>query len=160
MTYDDGQYEFYGSSTTILTSPLLQSILLPEIHIALIIDIIHINVRNTSSTSCWHIPNLLICVCVLCTSQCEFCRAHPPSWPKEFGQSHRDIFPFLESPPCHELLLSDSPPKISIFLPFVISELCWKELLLLEQLYPMFSYKIAICDWLPFSFQLLPTLTN
>ncbi len=33
-----------------------------------------------------------------------------------------------ESSPCHELLLSESPPKISIFLTFVMSEWCQSDI--------------------------------
>ncbi len=51
------------------------------------------------------------------------------------GNSDRENVCLSESPPCHEHSLSESPPKRSIFLLFVMLEWCNKEWLLSETLY-------------------------
>ncbi len=59
-------------------------------------------------------------------------------WPREFWQRKCCSLVF---PPYHELSLLESPTicKISTFLPFLMSEFCYKELLLSES--PLLSDK-------------------
>ncbi len=50
---------------------------------------------------------------------------------------------YVKSPLCYWLSLSESPHTISISLPFVMSEWCWKKLLLSES--PVWSESPVIC---------------
>ncbi len=59
--------------------------------------------------------------CWLCTSQCESCRDTPQVDPRN---SYKENVYIYESLPYHELSLSESTPKRSIFLRLVISEWC------------------------------------
>ncbi len=49
----------------------------------------------------------------------------PPGW---LRNSDGEMVCLSESSPCHELLLSGSPPKRFIFLPFVMSEWCQSDI--------------------------------
>ncbi len=68
-------------------------------------------------------------VCMIKYAHVNVNPAPPPGWPND---SDWEKVCCSESPPYHYLSLSKSPPKRSTFVSFVVSEWCWKELLLSE----------------------------